>query len=75
MSLEETFLQMRRLPENQREQLLEKIGLWLQETLPAQVADIQRAVVAVERTWASIPMRRELVRWVAESKELEYDVR
>lgn len=75
MSLEETFATMRRLPANERAQLLEKIEQWLEETRTMQRVDVQQALAAIERTWGSISIGRDLSRWIAESKELEYDVR
>jgi len=75
MSLEETFATMRRLPADERDKLLEKIERWLEETMPAQTADVKRALAAVESTWASISITHDALRWIAENKELEYDVR
>lgn len=75
MSIEETFATVRRLPTNERAQLLKKIEEWLEETVAAQTADVKRALSAIEGTWATIPLASETLRWVAESKELEYDLR
>ncbi len=36
--------------------------------------DINRAMTAVENTWASIPLDKEIAKYVAEDKELEYDM-
>ncbi len=35
---------------------------------------IAKAVAAVEKSWGSIPLDLETARYVAEDKELEYDV-
>ncbi len=75
MSLEETFITVRRLPAYERARLLEQIERWIEQTRTAQQVDVQRARAAVERTWGSIPIARNLSRWIAESKELEYDIR
>ncbi|OQY82748.1 MAG: hypothetical protein B6D41_17930 [Chloroflexi bacterium UTCFX4] len=75
MSLEETFATMRRLPSDERAQLLKKIEQWLEQTRMTHEVDVQRALAAVARTWGSISLETDLARWVAESKELEYDIR
>lgn len=75
MSLEETFATMRRLPADERDKLLKKIERWLEETMPAQTGDVKRALAAIESTWASISLSNDTLHWVAESKELEYDIR
>ena len=36
--------------------------------------DVKRAVSAVEDTWGSIRLSREVLKFVAEDKELEYEV-
>lgn len=74
MTFQETLLaKLNRLPESEQNRLLQQIEQWLQETIAAHTVDIARALAAVERTWASIPLGRETTRWIAESKELEYD--
>ena len=75
MSLEETFATLQRLPSEERSQLLAKIELWLKEIRDAKKNDVQSAVTIVKLSWASIPLARDTMRWVAESKELEYDTR
>lgn len=75
MSLEETFATMQRLPTDERDKLLEKIEQWIEEIRTIQRVDVTRALATVERTWGSIPLERDLLRWVAEIKELEYDLR
>lgn len=75
MSLEETFATLQRLPADERARLLLKIDLWLEETRNAKKSDLQSALAVVKHTWASIPLARDTMRWVAESKELEYDIR
>jgi hypothetical protein len=76
MTFEETLItKLQRLPESERARLLDQVDLWLQQALAPQSADIQRAVAAVEQTWASIRLAPNTLRWIAESKELEYDIR
>lgn len=40
----------------------------------AEQQDITRALTAVENTWGSIPLDKETAKYVAEDKELEYDI-
>lgn len=75
MSLEETFATMRRLPSDERVKLLEKIEQWLAQTHATQQIEAQQALAAVEHSWGSIRLGRDVLRWVAESKDLEYDIR
>lgn len=75
MSLEETFATMQRLPSDERARLLAKIELWLEETRAVEKSNLQSALAVVKQTWASVPLTRDTMQWVAESKELEYDIR
>jgi len=36
--------------------------------------DIKRAISAVESTWGSIRLDKKTLRYIAEDKEIEYDV-
>lgn len=36
--------------------------------------EVARAVAAVEKTWGSIPLDKTTAKYVAEDKELEYDI-
>ncbi len=36
--------------------------------------DIKRAISAVEKTWGSIKLDKKTLKYIAEDKELEYDV-
>jgi len=75
MITEETLLaKLRNLPKHEREQLLRRIDEWIAQNVPPQPADIRRAIAAVQDTWASLPLNRKTLRWVAEDKELEYDL-
>jgi hypothetical protein len=76
MISEETLLaKFRQLSEKERQQLLEQIETWLQRTVASPPLDVQRGLAAIKNTWATIHLDRDTLRWVAESKELEYDVR
>jgi hypothetical protein len=75
MSTEEMLLtELRRLPERQRERLLHQIDQWIKQNIVPQPEDVQRAVAAVETTWASLSLDPETLRWIAEDNELEYDL-
>lgn len=76
MISEETLIaRLRGLPETERLQLLNKIELWFEQTVASKTSNIQRAVAAVERTWGTVRLAPDTVRWIAESKDLEYDLR
>ena len=44
------------------------------ETKAAGGDEMAKAISAVEETWCSIPLDREMAKYFAEDKELEYDV-
>ena len=74
-TIEETLLaKLRRLSEEERERLLRQIDRWIEENVAPQSADTQQAVAAVESTWGSLSLDPATLRWVAEEKELEYDL-
>ena len=73
MTLEEAVVaKLRHLPE--RERLLRLIDEWIEQSLSSQAVDVQRAVTAVQSTWARLALDQKTLRWVAEDKELEYDL-
>ena len=75
MSAEETLLsKLRYLPERERERLLHQIDEWIEQNVTPHSVDVQRAVTAVQSTWASMSLDQKTLRWVAEDKELEYDL-
>ena len=75
MTLEEVVVaKLQQLPENEREKLLFLIDEWIEQHRTADVRDVQRAMAAVQSTWASITLDQQTLRWVAEDKELEYDL-
>jgi len=74
-AIEKTLLaKLRRLSEEERERLLRQIDRWIEENVAPQSADTQQAVAAVESTWGSLSLAPATLRWVAEEKELEYDL-
>ena len=75
MTLEETVVaKLQQLPENEREKLLFLIDEWIEQHRTADARDVQRAVSAVQSTWATVTLDQKTLRWVAEDKELEYDL-
>ena len=74
MTLEEVVVaKLQQLPENARQQLLTLIDAWIEQHRAADISDIQRALAAVQSTWATVTLEQQTLRWVAEDKELEYE--
>jgi hypothetical protein len=75
MTLEEVVVaKLQQLPENARQKLLVLIDTWIEQSLAADTSDIQQALAAVQSTWATVTLDLKTLRWVAEDKELEYDL-
>jgi hypothetical protein len=75
MTLEEVVVaKLQQLPENARQQLLTLIDAWIEQHRAADISDIQRALAAVQSTWATVTLEPYTLRWVAEDKELEYEL-
>jgi hypothetical protein len=75
MTLEEVVVaKLQQLPENERQQLLVLIDAWIEQHRAADTRDIQRALAAVQSTWATVTLDQKTLRWVAEDKELEYEL-
>ena len=75
MTLEEVVVaKLQQLPENERQQLLVLIDTWLEQRRATDTKDIQRAIAAVQSTWATVALDQRTLRWVAEDKELEYEL-
>jgi hypothetical protein len=75
MTLEEIVVtKLQQLPENERQQLLVLIDTWIEQRRTVDPSDIQQAIVAVQSTWATVTLDQQTLRWVAEDKELEYDL-
>lgn len=62
------------LAEHEREWLLDWIDEWVIKRAAFQPLETDLALEAVQSTWASISLESEILRWVAEDKELEYDL-
>jgi hypothetical protein len=50
------------------------IDEWIAQHRTADTKDIQQATAAVQSTWATVTLAQKTLRWVAEDKELEYDL-
>ncbi|HEY7490767.1 MAG TPA: hypothetical protein VIH59_06620 [Candidatus Tectomicrobia bacterium] len=75
MTLEEVVVaKLQQLPENARQKLLVLIDTWIEQHRTADTRDIQQAMAAVQSTWATVTLDQKTLRWVAEDKELEYDL-
>ena len=75
MTLEEVVVaKLQQLPENARQQLLVLIDVWIEQHRAADTRDVQRAIAAVQSTWATVTLDQQTLRWVAEDKELEYEL-
>ena len=71
MTLEEVVVaKLQQLPENERQQLLALIDAWIEQHRTTDPRDIQRAMAAVQSTWATVTLDQKTLRWVAEDKEL-----
>jgi hypothetical protein len=75
MNLEETIVaKLQRVPESQREKVLLLIDEWIEQHRMVDTEEARRAVAVVQKTWATLTLNQETLRWVAEDKELEYDL-
>jgi hypothetical protein len=75
MTLEEIVVtKLQQLPEHERQKLLALIDTWIEQHRTADPSNIQQAMAAVQNTWATVTLDQKTLRWVAEDKELEYDL-
>ena len=75
MTLEEVVVaKLQQLPENARQKLLVLIDTWIEQHRTVDPSDIPQAMAAVQSTWATVTLDQQTLRWVAEDKELEYDL-
>jgi hypothetical protein len=75
MTLEEVVVaKLQQLPEHAQQKLLVLIDTWIEQHRTADTSDIQQALAAVQSTWATVTLDQKTLRWVAEDKELEYDL-
>jgi len=75
MTLEEAVVaKLQQLSENERRRLLVLIDEWIEQHCTADTRDVQQAMAAVQSTWATVTLDQKTLRWVAEDKELEYEL-
>ena len=75
MTLEEAIVaKLQRVPAGKREKVLLLIDEWIEQHSTADMEEAQRAVAVVQNTWGTLTLNQETLRWVAEDKELEYDL-
>ena len=75
MTLEEVVItKLQQLPEHERQKLLTLIDVWIEQHRATDAKDIQQAIAAVQSTWATVTLDQKTLRWVAEDKELEYEL-
>ena len=75
MTLEEVVAaKLQQLPQNDREKVLALIDEWIERVRRLETIDAEKALAAVESTWATVTLDPETARWVAEDKELEYEI-
>ena len=75
MTLEKVVVaKLQQLPENERQKLLVLIDAWIEQYCTTDTRDVQRALAAVQSTWATVTLDQQTLRWVAEDKELEYEL-
>jgi len=73
MTLEEAVIaKLQQLPENARQKPLVLIDTWIEQHRAADTRDVQRAMAAIQSTWATVTLDQRTLRGVAEDKELEY---
>jgi hypothetical protein len=75
MTLQETVVaKLQRLPEGKREEVLLLLDEWIEQHCRADTEETRSAVAVVQHLWATLTLNQETLRWVAEDKELEYDL-
>ena len=73
-SEEEVLERVKQLPENMKIEVLNFLDFLIQKSRKREgPQDVKKAVSAVEDTWGSIRLSREVLKFVAEYKELEYE--
>ena len=75
MTLEEILAtKLRQLPEDERQKILALFDTWIEQHRTSDANDIQQAIAAVQSTWATLALDQDTMRWIAEDKELEYEL-
>ena len=75
MTLEEAIVaKLQRVPEGKREKVLLLLDEWIEQQSPEDTEEVRRAIAIVQSTWATLTLDQETLHWVAEDKELEYEL-
>jgi hypothetical protein len=75
MTLQEAVVaKLQRLPQGKREEVLLLLDEWIEQYRRADAEETRSAEAVVQHTWATLTLTQEALRWVAEDKELEYDL-
>ena len=73
-SEEEILDMLKVLPESKKIEALDFLEFLSQRFKRVKRQDVKRAVLAVKDTWGSIKLDKKTLRYIAEDKEIEYDV-
>ncbi|MEW5746960.1 MAG: hypothetical protein AB1805_16140 [Nitrospirota bacterium] len=65
---------LRILPESKKKEALDFLELLSRRTKKEQKLSTRKAASAVEKTWGSISLDKKSLQYIAEDKELEYEV-
>lgn len=66
---------IRKLPEVEKIGVLNYINFLTEKSIRAEKrGDVNKALEAVEDTWGSIRLRKEDLKYIAEDKNLEYEI-
>lgn len=74
VSEEEILNILKILPENKKTEVMDFLEFLSQRFNKEKKQDIKRAISAVEKTWGSIQLDKKSLKYIAEDKEIEYDV-
>jgi hypothetical protein len=65
---------LQQVPERTREKVLALLHEWMKLHRATEPEEIPQAVAVVHNTWSTLTFDYDTLRWVAEDKELEYDL-
>ena len=62
------------LPENKKIEVVDFLEFLSQKFRKGKKQDMKKAVLAVKKTWGSIKLDKKTLKYIAEDKEIEYDL-
>lgn len=74
VSEEELLNMLKLLPETKKIEALDFLEFLTQRVKREKKQNVERAIKAVENTWGSIKLDKKTLRYIAEDKEIEYDI-